>query len=399
MTKPRKPSQPAAQQPSIQPSTQLRPSRRDFLAGRAVLSEVEHVAGQTGDAFVNGLRTDQRDMQQQPLFRSGETIRLETRAMACHFSVVLNPGEQGRVWVASDALDLVHELEQQLTAYRSDSELSQLNRAAAIEPVVAHSRLFGLLKTCRELAELTEGAFDPTSGPLIALWRHCREAGRVPTETEIEGCLARTGMSHVSLDDAAETVCFDRVGVELNAGGIGKGFALDEAARQLVENGMTGFLMHGGHSSLLANGGHFGQPGWPVGIGNPLFTERRLGTILLKDQALSTSGSNIQFFRLEGRRYGHILDPKTGWPVEGTLSVTVVADSAAVADALSTAIFVAGVEIARRCCDTLPSVGAILILFPERGRRVRPMVIGIPPEQLSWDLEQVDGEFLMDQTS
>ena len=89
-------------------------------------------------------------------------------------------------------------------------------------------------------------------------------------------------------------------------------------------------------------------PGWPVGIGNPLFTEKRLGTLLLCDQAMATSGSNIQFFRHEGKRYGHILDPRTGWPVDGMLSVTVLAPSAALADALSTAFFVMGVEKARQ---------------------------------------------------
>ena len=159
---------------------------------------------------------------------------------------------------------------------------------------------------------------------------------------------------------------------------------------QLTKHGFDGFVMHGGQSSLLARGDHNQQGGWPVGIGNPLFTDKRLGTILLRDQAMSISGSNIQYFRHEGKRYGHILDPRTGWPVEGTLSVTVVASSAAVADALSTAFFVGGVEIARQCCDNLPDVGAVLISRPERGRRVRPVVIGIPDDQIFWDLEQVE---------
>jgi thiamine biosynthesis lipoprotein len=362
-------------------------SRREFLAGKSLRSEVEGVSREAGDALIGA--TEAADGQRVPP-EGGETLRLETRAMACEFSVIMNPGEHGRMWVASDALELVHQLEQQMTVYREDSELSAINRDAAGGAVAVEAGLFELLVKCRELAEVSDGAFDPTSGPLIALWRRCREAGRIPTQEEIDECRLVVGMEHVALDEDASTVSFDGAGVELNFGGIGKGYALDRCVEQLTTQGFDGFVMHGGRSSVMARGDHNGQGGWPVGIGNPLFTDKRLGTVLLRDQALSTSGSNIQYFRHEGRRFGHILDPRTGWPVEGTLSVTVLAPSAAVADALSTAFFVGGVEIARQCCDNLPHVGAVLIPRPERGRRVRPVVMGIPDDQIFWDLEQVE---------
>ena len=362
-------------------------SRRDFLAGKSLRSEVEEASRAAGDALLGAAgATDGQRVQPE----GGETLRLETRAMACEFSIIMNPGEYSRMWVASDALELVHQLEQQMTVYREDSELPQLNREAANGAVGVEAGLFGLLMKCRELADASDGAFDPTSGPLIALWRRCREAGRVPTQEEIDECRLVVGMGHVALDEGASTVAIDRGGVELNLGGIGKGYALDRCIEQLTTHGFAGFVMHGGRSSVMARGDHNGQGGWPVGIGNPLFTDKRLGTVLLRDQALSTSGSNIQYFRHEGRRYGHILDPRTGWPVDGTLSVTVLAPTAAVADALSTAFFVGGVEIARQCCDNLPHVGAVLIPRPERGRRVRPVVMGIPDDQIFWDLEQVE---------
>ena len=139
----------------------------------------------------------------------------------------------------------------------------------------------------------------------------------------------------------------------------------------------------------MARGEHNGHPGWPVGIGNPLFTEKRLGTLLLCDQAMATSGSNIQFFRHEGKRYGHILDPRTGWPVDGMLSVTVLAPSAALADALSTAFFVMGVEKARQCCKNWPEVGVILLPFPDKGNKVQPTVVNIPEELIVWDEGQI----------
>lgn len=362
-------------------------SRRDFLIGKSLRSEVEQEGRAAGDALLGAMENSSAQRSQP---EGGETLRLETRAMACAFSIILNPGEHQRMWVASDALELVHQLEQQMTVYREDSELSRINRNATAGPVEVEAGLFGLLMKCRELAEITDGTFDPTSGPLIALWRQCRAEGCIPTQAEIDECLVATGMDCVVLDEDASTVSYNWASVELNLGGIGKGYALDRCVEQLTKHGFDGFVMHGGQSSLLARGDHNEQGGWPVGIGNPLFTEKRLGTILLKNQALSTSGSNIQYFRHEGRRYGHILDPRTGWPVEGTLSVTVVAPSAAVADALSTAFFVGGVEIARQCCDNLPNVGAVLIARPERGRRVRPVVIGIPDDQIFWDLKQVE---------
>ena len=321
---------------------------------------------------------------------AGETFRIETRAMACEFSVILNPGVHERTWVASDALDLVHELEQQLSVYRDDSELSEINRQAPHGEVEVESGLFDLLCECRSLCELTDGAFDPTSGPVIALWRKCRSEGRIPESQEIEACREQTGIHQVMFNSEKKTVRFAREGVELNAGGIGKGYALDRIAGDLCAGGFDGFLLHGGRSSVVARGDHNQQGGWPVGIGNPLFTDRRVATLLLRDQALGTSGSNIQYFRHQGRRYGHILDPRTGWPAEGTLSVTVVASTAAMADALSTAFFVLGVEKAAACCDNLPGVGAILIPLPERGKRVRPIVIGIPEDQLFWDPEQAE---------
>lgn len=355
-------------------------------------AEVENTSRAAGDALLGEVhaRDGNHRTEQGAQPEAGETLRLETRAMACTFSVIMNPGEHQRMWVASDALELVHQLEQQMTVYRKDSELSRINRTAADAPVTVESGLFDLLDQCHKLAEITQGAFDPTSGLLITLWRRCRDEGRIPTHAEVTECRLVTGIEHVTLNASASSVSFDRPGVELNLGGIGKGYALDRCCDQLIKQRFDGFVLHGGQSSLLARGDHNQQGGWPVGIGNPLFTEKRLGTILLRDQAMSTSGSNIQYFRYKGRRYGHILDPRTGWPAEGTLSVTVVARSAAVADALSTAFFVGGVEIARQCCDNLTDVGAVLIPRPERGRRVRPIVIGIPEDQLFWDPEQVE---------
>jgi thiamine biosynthesis lipoprotein len=177
---------------------------------------------------------------------------------------------------------------------------------------------------------------------------------------------------------------FDRSGVELNLGSIGKGYALDRAAEVLNEHDLTEWLIQGGHSSIVARGEHNGLLGWPVGVRNPLLPQRQLGTILLRDQALATSGTAVQHFRFEGKRYGHIIDPRTGWPADKLLSVTVLAPTAAEADALSTAFFVGGVELAERYCSNHSSVSAILIPPPNGGQRLTPINIGVPEEQIFW---------------
>jgi thiamine biosynthesis lipoprotein len=269
-----------------------------------------------------------------------------------------------------------------MSVYRPHSELFEINRRAPYDAVEVEPRLFELLLHTRRLSEETGGAFDPTSGPLVALWRKCRADGRIPTPQEIDACLERTGVEHVIFDKENRTVRFDREGIELNLNAIGKGYALDRAGALLGERGLNDWLLHGGHSSILGRGDHNQTGGWPVGVRDPLFPQEQLATILLPDAAIGSSGSGTQHFRHAGKRYGHILDPRTGWPVEDILSVTVVAPTAAEADALSTAIFVMGVEKACEFCNNHPRIGALLIPPPRRGRTLEPLVFGIPDELL-----------------
>lgn len=385
-------------------------NRRDFLAGRALRDEIVAVGQAAGDAILG----EPDELRREPT--SGATVRLATSAMATNFAVILNAvhrddPRQPLRW-ASEALDVVHQLEDQMSVYRPQTELSQLNREAASNPVPVEQRLFELLCLARDIAVETDGCFDPTSGQLIALWRQCRKEVRLPTESEIADRLALVGMRHVLFNpspigagDGNSTtrnnlprtmmalrlneaeISFNQAGVELNLGSIGKGYALDRAAEILIEHELTEWLIQGGHSSVVARGGHNGLPGWPVGLRNPLLPQRRLGTILLRDQALATSGTAVQHFRFEGKRYGHIIDPRTGWPVDTMLSVTVLAPTAAEADALSTAFFVGGVELAERYCHNHRSVSALLIPPPTGGQRLEPVNLGIPPEQIFWNDE------------
>lgn len=367
-----------------EPIRRRRSSRREFLTGKAVGKELRNVGDALADSLGEAAGT-------RAVPTGGETIRLETRAMGCRWAVVLNPGEPRQVMVASDALDIAHRIEDQLTVYRDDSDISRINRTACDEPQSLAPDLVVFLGVCRELWDRTGGAFDPASGALIRLWKQVRAQGRVPEPVEVESALACSGMRFVEVDHAAGTVRFLAQGLSLDFGAIGKGYAIDEMERHLIDEGVEHCLIHGGFSSVKARGEHAGHPGWPVGIRNPLFTEQRYATILLQDEALSTSGSNVQYFRYQGRRYGHILDPRSGWPADGLLSVTVVHDSAAVADALSTAFYVMGLDKALAYCDDHADVRALFVPPPAQGRELAPIVRGIPCDRLFFEQSEISG--------
>ena len=329
------------------------------------------------------------DLEHQP--QASATSRLSIHAMACEFGVAVNPDQTEQLMNCGDALEVIPQIESWLSIYQVNSELSRLNKSAGVSAVPVSEELFELLEQAAQLFQMTDGAFDMASGAQIQLWRLCRTEQRIPSDNEVEDALGMSGMRKVNLLAESQHVGFRIKGLTLDPGAIGKGHALDHACRRVMQKDdeTCNFLMHGGRSSVLARGEHNGLAGWPVGIGNPLLTKHRLGTVLLRNQAMSTSGSNTQFFRCQGHRFGHILDPRSGWPVQGMVSATVLADSAAAADALSTAFFVLGVEKAVECCDNLPGIGAILVPFPEKGARVKPKVVGIPPDQLYWDKDMV----------
>lgn len=347
-------------------------SRRDFLTGRIVRDSAERIGSQVASNII-GRTVPER----------GPSVLLQTTAMACDFDVILNPepGSQ-QLNAASAALDLIHELEQQLSVYRSDSELSELNRNAFHAAVCVEPELFRLLRRGEELSQLTDGAFDPAAGALVNLWRRCRQEFRIPTAEEIDDTLPRCGVAKVQFGEQTNSIRFLSEGIEFNLGAIGKGYAVDRAGETLLSQNVTNWLVHGGRSSIRAHGTHADLDGWPIGLRNPLLPEKPYATLLLKDAAIGTSGTAIQWFRHEGKRYGHILDPRSGWPVESLLSVSVIAPDAALADALSTAFFILGVEKSLKCCDNISSrVGAIFFPLPSQGQSLEPILHNVPSER------------------
>jgi thiamine biosynthesis lipoprotein len=289
-------------------------------------------------------------------------IRVHRRAMACRFEVVLSAKDTRFVADANEMLGEADRLEASLTVFRETSDLVHINRTAASEPVPVSGELFDLLTHCAHLHAATSGAFDVTSTPLSRCWGFLKREGRLPAPDAIDRARSLVGMDAVALDPLRRTVRFTRPGIELNLGSIGKGFAVQSIADRLAARGVEHALVSAGASSVLALGGR--GRGWVVDVTSRQ-ASRRLARLRLRNCALGTSGAGEQFIEVEGRRYGHVLDPRTGWPASGVLSASVVTTDAASADALATAFFIGGLELAREYCATHERT--LALITPEDG--------------------------------
>lgn len=268
-----------------------------------------------------------------------KTVRLATEAMRCRFELLLEGEREEQLLAAGEAaLAEIEAVEQQLSAYDSGSDLWAINEEAARRPVRVLPTTLAFLHTARALTTKTDGAFDPTIGALVALWRGEHE----PTEEQVASALGCTGWEKIILEDEAGTVMLAQPGVRLDPGAIGKGWALDRARDVLEEAGVTRALLHGGTSSVVALGA-----GWKVAVAEgPILT--------LSNQCLGVSAPSGRWAVFGEKRYGHVLSPRTGWPVAAHAWAAVVAPTATEADALSTALLVRGEGHWDGCHSYLP---------------------------------------------
>lgn len=299
--------------------------------------------------------------------------------MACRFEVLLSGEDRRHTAAAHAALAEADRLDAAWSIFRDTSAVSAINRDAARTPVTVADELFALLSRAADLWAETSGAFDVTSTPLSRCWGFLARAGRVPDAAAIDAARTVVGMDRVVLEPEARTVAFRVPGVEINLGAIGKGAAVDAVAARLARGGVRHALVSAAGSSVRAVGGREG--GFVVDLTSPLVDRPRLARLRLRDGALGTSGAGIQQVLQDGRRYGHVIDPRTGWPASGVLSASVVAPDAATADAVSTAMLIGGPALADAWCATHPDT--LVILTTDDLRTVRA---GDSPAALVEDL-------------
>ena len=397
-----------------------------------------------------------RLQQLREAYPQGPLAAFTRRAMASEFEACFNDvedadAEANAAAAALDAFDEIDRIENVLSIFRAASAISRINALAAEMDVRVDDELWNWLETALRFSAETDGAFDPAAAPLWRAWGFAKRDGEFPAPDALARALELSGARHVRLNADARTVAFDRQGVELNFGAIGKGIALDAAARIMEARGETDFLLQGGKSGVVARGGRVndfspsslatalgvdsisgseyeeeedseideesgfarraarpsralsdavelltpsvfqgsdapfrapsGELGWTIGVAHPFAPTRRIGEIWLKDRALATSGSTHQFFRSGGKRYSHVIDPRTGRPADAAASTTVAAPTATEADALSTAFFVLGVEKSREYCARHPEIGALFTVESEKSPGFELVAINLSSDE------------------
>ena len=265
------------------------------------------------------------------------------------------------------AFDEVDRIDRLMSHYQPESPLSRLNREASHGPVPVDAELFAFIAESLRYSRESEGAFDITVGPLMKTWGFFRGGGRLPSPAEIEDVRARVGYAHVRLDPEARTICFDRPGIELDLGGIAKGYAVDRVVALLRREGVAAALVSAGGSTIYGLGAPPGRDGWDVTVQDPAGGDRPALTVSLKNRALSVSGSSEKSFERDGVRYSHIMDPRRGRPVQGVLSVAVLTQTGTAGDALDNVFFVKGVEDSRSYLRRLAET-EVMFFVPEKGR-------------------------------
>lgn len=283
---------------------------------------------------------------------ASEPLLLEKSAdaMGTTYTVQIYGTDRIRMEDAADAaLDEARQLDELLSNYRPGSEWSQVNQHAAERPMRISPELFQVFSSCEKYSRESEGAFDITVGPLMKVWGFYKGSGHLPHRAEVVAALTKVGYRHVHLDAKAGTVWFDKPGIELDPGGIGKGYAVDRMVDVLRKKGVTDAMVAGSASSIYGMGAPPSQPkGWPVAIRDPRNHSKTVVEIFLKDMSLSTSGSYEKFFRAEGKLYAHIMDPRTGYPAQGSVSVSVIAPRTIDSEAWAKPYFVNGRSWAAR---------------------------------------------------
>lgn len=278
-----------------------------------------------------------------------QRVESSTAIMGSEFRIACYaPTKKLAAGAITAAFDEVRRVDRLLSNYKASSELSALNREASKRDVQVSPELADLLEKCLRYSEESEGAFDITVGSLVEAWGFYNGTPAIPNALALWWAKRNSGYQHLRLNRSASTVRFLRSGLQLDPGGIGKGYAVDQAVDVLRQYGIERALISSGTSSIYALGAPpDNAEGWRLTIRTPAEQAAAETVVRLRDEALSTSGSYEKFFEDDGKRYGHILDPRTGEPATGMETVSVIAPLTIETEAWSTALFVNGSEWAR----------------------------------------------------
>ncbi|WP_117882008.1 FAD:protein FMN transferase [Aureibaculum luteum] len=274
-------------------------------------------------------------------------------------SVIANDSLEGNSYITT-AIKEIKRIEQLISSWDANSQTSEINRNAGINPVKVDKELFDLIERALAISKLTDGAFDISYASMDHIWKFDGLMTKMPSEESIKASVAKVGYQNIVLDKNKQTVYLKLKGMKIGFGAIGKGYAADKAKQLLINKGVKGGIINA--SGDMNTWGR--QPNgdyWKVAITNPLNKKNAFGLLPIKNGAVVTSGNYEKFVAINGKRYSHIIDPRTGYPSSGIISVTVFAPKAELADALATSVFVMGIEVGLNRINQLPNVECIII--------------------------------------
>lgn len=259
------------------------------------------------------------------------------------------------------AFEAMEKVDRLMSNYKPDSELSQINRGAGVQPVDVSPETMTVIKAAIGYSQLSDGAFDVTIAPLVKSWGFFTKQGRVPSEEEIQSKRALIDYRQIQIDEKEGRIFLRQPLMEIDLGGIAKGYGVDKAIEALKNAGITTAMVNlSGNIYVLGNPPD--QSKWEIGVQEPKAKNKIIGVLSLKDKAISTSGNYENYFVIDGKRYGHLIHPQTGYPVDNQLlGITIVTDGAMAADALSTAVFILGEEKGKVLIKKLAGVEAVII--------------------------------------
>ncbi len=241
------------------------------------------------------------------------------------------------------AVEEITRLENLISEWRPETQISEVNRNAGIKPVRVDKEVFDLTKRAIAYSIMTAGAFDISIAAMDKLWRFDGSMDVMPTPEAVGKSVEKVGYEHLVLDSVNSTIYLSRPGMKIGFGSIGKGYAADKGREFLQAAGVTGGIVNAS-GDLSAWGEQLNRKAWTIGINNPFKTRRMLKILKIKTGSVATSGSYEKYAEIDGKRYSHIINPKTGYPSTGLTSVTILGPSAEFANALSTSIMVIGVD-------------------------------------------------------
>jgi FAD:protein FMN transferase len=297
-------------------------------------------------------------------------VRYDRATMGTVGTVALVTTDSASSHVAADrALSAFTRVDSLMSNWSAHSEVQRINRAAATTTLRVQADVFAVLQLATRVSRESGGAFDPSVEPLVRLWGFLGGPPRLPSAVEIKAAQQLIGWQHIRLDAALRSVAFDRSSLKVDLGGVAKGYAADMSAAILRETGVEDALVNLS-GNMVPIGKPPGRPSWTVGLRDPDSEFDFFATLGLGHQCIATSGNYEQFVAANGHVYGHILDPRTGWPVQGLDAVTVLAPTAAEADAWATALLVMGTDQAKELGSAREDLAIVLVQSASDGRRV-----------------------------